>query len=499
MTTSVSPAKDSASRVAHGWQKCALAYYDVIGNDLGLSLNMLLEGAAQDPNARPQTNVNDILDFLGYRGLSAHDLEVEPPARLMPESRAAFDALADEVDNGEAFKANLHWNDFRDNKIVAVRYFSPKVADYTRLNGGPMAGWRKLVRLTSRRGSQAAAKGIGAAYLLFSNQIGPPPDGGAFGIADIFPTRAMNDESGIYAPVVQMILERAHPADGKDLPSLYFLTFDGRNAPTKEDGVHGVAYGLLGELRAKFDLPGVNGSQTGRYYVPSSCGQCHGTGFSGAGKDHAMMETGPYASHLWLNYLDTDQWYDARDADFRSLIDHHIPVLIDMTPAQSDAQRRIAFDRFTQMNLYIRAQNVAACDRTPCQSLQVRAVSKWLALHATDPERQSIWKRALTPLHPQDQVWSEADANDRALLPMLDHYCTRCHLNMFFAVFDKQTVANFAADAVQRLGAGVTPAFTYKTMPQGRKLNPSERDGLIRYLKGLDPLAGSKTGGSNGK
>lgn len=468
----------------------AWTYYQTIGKELGLSLHMLVEATTMETlasQASPQTTVDDILVFLGYRGLSAHDLEVEPPARLMPPSKAAFDALAGQVDDSTGFKANLHWNDFQDSKVIAVRYFSPKVGDYTSKRFPPKAGWRKLVRLTARPGSQAATKGIGAGYVLFSSQVRPPENGGAFGITDIFPTRATKDGAGLFAPVVQMILERAYPADGRDLPSLYFLTFDGRTVRTKESGIQGVPYGLLGELRANFDLPEVNGKLSGKYYVPESCSQCHGKGFTKPQQGYTFMDNGPYASKLWLNYLDTDQWYDARDADFRSLIAYGIPVLIDMTPSQSDARRRAAFDRFYQMNLFIRAQNAAACGATPCQSLQYRAVGKWLAIHATDPGRQSIWKRVLTPRKAGNYVWERGDPNDRGLLPMLDQYCTRCHLNMFFSVFDKQSVVNQASEAVRRLKLGADLAHpTYEAMPQGRELEGTQREVLIKYLERLD-------------
>lgn len=446
----------------------AVRYYQEVGRRLGLTLKVGPDGST----------VTQMVEFLGFEGMTANDLEVQPPDRLMSATQADFQALAQEAEFPDSFAAMRKLEDFQDGKVVAVRYFAPKVANYNVVAGNSaLLGWRKLVRLQALEGSPATLKGIRAGWVLF-NTIRAPQQDQRFGIGDIFPTRN-NQGPYVNSEAIQIILERdADAAAEGEGPTLFFLTYVGKY----ERNIKGLPpYGLSFHLEAKFDVAGAYPDVVdGAYYVPGACAQCHGYAFrQERPASYAEVLTGPRARRLSLNYLATDQWYDARaNGDFETLNGHDVPVLIDADPSDAAAYE-IVFDRFRALNRLIADQN---CKSQPADSLSVRSVATWLRNHATGVNHVDRWSRVLPPAAAGNRAWSEQNANDAVLLPMLDRYCARCHVTMFFGIYDKQSLYWRVDDAVKRIRGGFPEGKLYMRMPQGRELSEKVRADLIRYL-----------------
>lgn len=445
----------------------AARYYARVGEFLGLQLIV----------GSNESTVSQVVEFLGYRGMTANDLEVQPPHKLMPKTEAEHQALVEDAEFPSGFAVPLE--DFQDDNVIAVRFFAPKVADYNK--DLPLPGWRKLVRLRALKGSSAAAKDVKAAWILF-NAI-RAPQGKDWGLHRIYASKN-NQSEFVNAQAIQILLElTAEGAAKADRPSLYFLSYFGKY---NRDISGTIPYGLSLFLDAKFDVSDAYlHAQEGTYYVPSACSQCHGVAFRGPKLPCDVEETltGVVADRLSLNYLDTDQWYHARaSVDFKALDDYRIPVLIDADSTGDQAAYKELFDRFRKLNQEIAEQNGRALEPT---SLQVRSVGTWLRNHRDTEDHVDRWSRALPPLAAGDLVWDRNNPNDLDLLQDLERFCARCHMAMFFGIYDKETVNSKAGWAIRRLNSSPAPGQLYYRMPQGRMLLSEQKKRLVGYLQNL--------------
>src|SRR5262245_22327893 len=121
-----------------------------------------------------------------FKGLTAKDLEQLPSFTLMPRNTIEFTELSNSVADPTAFAALLSLADFQNDAILVSRFFAPKIATYYNpVNVGTefapidpdkiVPGWRKLVKLTPRSGSQADIDGIiSHAYILFNFKKADP-------------------------------------------------------------------------------------------------------------------------------------------------------------------------------------------------------------------------------------------------------------------------------------------------------------------------------------
>lgn len=461
-------------------------YYQAVSADLDLTLTT-------GPSA---VTLDKILDFLGYDALSANQLEIAPPDLLMPADDSAFEQLAALAEEPASFLTAFEPPDFQDNRVVAVRYFAPKVADYERQH--PLPGWRKLVRLLAREKSSAHNKGIRAGWILF-NEVGGPGSftNTTFGFNLVYPVTSGPNKTPAhllkfaYADAIQVILEvepKELQADA-NRPNMYFLSFFGRY-PAEALGE--VPYGLAQYLKASFDVAAAYKDHKGRYFVPGACVQCHSAdpvkGATLSEEALASIIKGSKARGLMLNYLDTDQWKAARDSgDFTQLDTVDIPLLIDSDPAVDQEGYEQVFDRFRTLNSEVLAQNLLVGPyRTATRSVQL-----WIDNHKTSSAYVDRWQRILPSLSAGRLPWTQQNPFDEAVLPLLERYCSRCHMTMFFGIYDRPLVRTKARSAVERIRAAEVGSIAepYKWMPQGRVLDkPPTRDDMRRLVCYLEAL-----------
>lgn len=108
------------------------------------------------------------------------------------------------------------------------------------------------------------------------------------------------------------------------------------------------------------------------------------------------------------------------------------------------------------------------------------AAEKWLDLHRAgqpDANRHASAIRRGFVATAGDPVWTESNAVDRELLPLLNQYCFRCHSSVRYHVFQKSEVIRLKQDILSYV------KFTY--MPQDRKLEASTRDRMLVLLDQL--------------
>ncbi len=470
------PTLDSQVKVlvTPGTKLGAKDYYARVSRRIGLPLDVGQDG----------TTLTDLIAHLGYPGLSATDLEVEPPNALVPVTEAARADLALRLADSATFLDAVDLADFASDAVIPVRYFAPKVADYDKILPGANPGWRKLVRLRSLEDSAAKTAGVKAAWVLFNELHSPTRK--PFDVNEVFPTRADIASKGrAFANAIQVILECDVPeGQTSDGPALHFLSFVGLD-PISDEGLP--PYGLSYTLRANFDRPGVYPEQTEKnlYFLPAACVQCHGGRFRGATMPaYADPVTGNRGHRLKLNYLDTDHWLDARESgDFFVLSALDVPVLIDAAPADGSEYEDV-FDRFRRLNSHILAQNRQS-DLGGAASLQTRSATVWEENHKSSSSHVDRWHRQIgTP------EWDPDDSLDAELLPVLERYCARCHVTMMFSIYDKGKVTSLAtfSQPQDRLAEPPTSKHLFEQMPQGRPLGPVQRKRLICALNRLAGL-----------
>jgi hypothetical protein len=205
-------------------------------------------------------------------------------------------------------------------------------------------------------------------------------------------------------------------------------------------------------LTASFDanfLPQRN------YFVPNACAQCHGT--AGTGVTNAK-----------INYLDTDHWYDRvrpPDGDFPQVARKDVLV------NGGSKALKVIYD----LNARIRAQNQAVSPG----SFQVRAVEKWLALHA-DCSGPNCVDKDVTPNYRgfkrpgSELVWTPGNQTDEALIPLLNQSCFRCHSSFRFHVFEKATVAEKKNSIKSFVSSGY--------MPPDRQLSDATKKKIVDLI-----------------
>ncbi|HLX08477.1 MAG TPA: hypothetical protein VKY89_11515 [Thermoanaerobaculia bacterium] len=397
-------------KVIPGSEAEAQAYY----NDVRKALVGFSKPTLQE------SRIGDMLVYYGFPALLASDLERLDSAVIMD-----FEQLRKQVSNGAEFEAAYRGQPLRADEILATRFFAPKIINVRdpQVNGVPQGGfgWRKVLRFRARDGSAARGAGLNHFYLLFNFASQEPT----------FPV-------GTHAGQIQAILVPIYPHGGRHR-DVYFLVFESLGGTNPE------RVGTF--LVATFDLAGVVPDD--RYYIPRSCGQCHGTTAS----DQKAAK---------VNYLDTDHWIDRTGDDFRKV--KPADVLVDGTAS---------YGTFRKLNTEIEQQNSAVVGSGPPFALL--AARKWLELHPAGSGDQHV-----PPLNRgfgADPVWKAGVVPDQELLPVLNQYCFRCHSSIAYHVFDRKAVVARKASIAARVRSG--------NMPQDRKLDGDTKNKLLALIDQL--------------
>ncbi|CAN7700027.1 hypothetical protein [Mesorhizobium sp. LjRoot246] len=446
------PDKEIGILVEHGSQAEADAYYATFKSKINLDLS----------DATQSTLDYLVQSYFGYGGLSAADLELLASSELMPRNQTQFLKLASEVRNPALLKASLALHDFTGDRVLVTRFFAPKIVNFANHSDGLFtAGWRKLVRLDARPKSLAAGAGLRQMYLLFnyvSNDADPfaQPDGSS--------VRNFSKNNQV------ILIPRTFKKCEED--SLKWMVY----------GPFDKGYTITSALNAAFDFPGPQD-----YFVPRACAQCHGHDeeFGGALKTSGGVSIFPYGK---INYLDSDQWYDALFLDFPQIAIGSADVIFDGGKNHSSHQYRNAEGVIAKLNRGARDQNVLAERRTG--SFQVRAVKKWLALHNSGSGPQKLETRILAGAG--GVSWNPSDPLEMETLRLLNRYCFRCHSSMLYNVFDKAgllepsvRIPKFRRNEVASRFYLVSKTSDPPFMPQGRLLDDLDRQKLVDYLAGL--------------
>jgi hypothetical protein len=357
--------------------------------------------------------LDDLLRFCGFEGLTARELETRPPRELM----ASY-----------------------PDRLLASRFFAPRISDVSGI-GGPAAskdlGWRKLVRLAVPPTAPAAARDIVHAYVLFNvfqprAEIGRDP----FEPCSRTPSRCSISN--------QVILVPRDVQTGRD--ALFWLVFEnGATGGRRTDHLSATFAG--GDEASRR-----GGNPVKQYFLPAACAQCHGGS----------------AATARLNYLDSDHWYDRTLAgdDFADLAASPNGVVFDGGKDTASPRFAEAFDVLRRLNQEIRKQNAGVGG----EDFGLRAVDRWLVVHAADPGFADPIARALPPAsgHPGSRQWQDTP-EDRALLGQLNRFCFRCHSTVAYHVFDKEAVFQRRDGMARRVERGpLRPGG----MPQDRTLDP---------------------------
>ncbi|MVT55288.1 hypothetical protein GPL17_33185 [Bradyrhizobium yuanmingense] len=407
------------------------------------------------------SHLDTLLEYLGYRGLHAVDMETLEPSLLMPQDERGLEDLANKVENPNDFRANtaLTLAAFKSDILLTARFFAPKIVDFnaapnnTKGRDPHKPGWRKIVRLKTLPGSRAASRGdVEFAYVLFNFFQEDPK-------AFPFATKSADGKSLVNQSVNNQVIlvPRSFRKGVED--SVYFLDYQPFSVERYKVGK---------ALNAAFDTLDPNNSKQD-YFVPTACAQCHGHDREyGAPNGQGAFPLGK------VNYLDTDQWYDMMDFDFPETKSNH-DVLFDGGKDHASAQYKAAVKVIWKLNSEIVHQNAKALRPDGTDAFKVAAGKKWLSLHAKGEGPADLLKRVLG-----SKPWA---SNERSLLAMLSRYCFRCHSSMYYDVFDRAAVLN-EKGTPQQPG----PLVTYVEsgfMPQGRVLDKAEKDTLVQYLKAL--------------
>ena len=422
--------------MAQGNEAEAKDYYARISNDLNFSFD--------------GSDLSGLLKYLGYEGITAADLEAIDPALLTPSNSTEFDNLASAMSDKGTFLSKFTLADFAGGTILSSRFIAPKIVDVT-VSPPTTSGWRKLVRLKVRAGSDADKAGLLSGYVLFNYARAQTETDPFKDVATDSARASKNNQV--------MLVPKPDQASLED--SAYWAVYG-----TKADGYPSAYF-----LAAVFDLPS-GGAGDGKYFIPRSCATCHG---------HADVAFGsiegkpfPFAK---VNYLDTDHWRDRTlNGDYFADAGNNAGVLFDGGINQGTPKYERAFDIIRKLNKEIIEQNVQA-ERDPAQpSFQIRSARKWASLHAASSAHVEPLQRALAGTH----VWDSSQTNDKELLGLLNKYCFRCHSSMIYSVFDKTEVVRLKGLILSYVGANF--------MPQGQNLSRDEtadRQKLLDYVNAL--------------
>jgi len=380
------------------------------------------------PTPFTNSSIGDMLVYYGFPALLATDLQKLSSAEIMD-----FAKLRDLVTNKPEFAAAYTSKPLQPGEILVSRFFAPKIINVgdPQTGGVPKGGfgWRKVLRFKAREGSAARSAGLDAFYLLFNFASDTPK----------FP-------DGKDAGQIQGILIPTYPTGGRH-NDIYFLVYEGLGKDKPNPGKIGFF------LEATFDLAS-SVPADGKYYVPRSCGQCHGT-------ERTNQVGGK------VNYLDTDHWIDRTGDDFESV--SPADVLVD--------GEAIGYDSIRKLNTEIEKQNSAVITGGSA-NFALLAVRKWLDLHKEGQANRHVppFERALVDVA-GDPAWTAGADPDQQLLPLMNQYCFRCHSSVRFHVFQKKAVIARKASILDRVTKG--------NMPQDRKLDDATKTKLLELFQKL--------------
>ncbi len=311
--------------VARGSLQDAQKYYRSLSTKIGFST----------PDGIFLTTLDDVASYFGYSGITGADLQnISPvvlmdPGRLVAPCANPFGNCPDTLKNRDAFLASLGGATINPDDILATRFFAPKIVNINTPEQTRQLGWRKLVRLHARPGSDAQANHIASGIILFNFFSNP-------GATPFAPTDESINTQVILIPELSKI-----PNPGvrdSNTAALYWLDYD----PLLAKGGK-LAFSLPASFDANELSPDTSGVQP--YFVPDGCIACHGNN-----QNRSMV-----------NYLDTDHWYDRLDNDFPNLKAQGLPILFDaQTNDITTPEYKAAFDVIRRFNREADQQAVMA-------------------------------------------------------------------------------------------------------------------------------------------
>ncbi len=142
-------------------------------------------------------------------------------------------------------------------------------------------------------------------------------------------------------------------------------------------------------------------------------------------------------------------------------------------------QYHAAFDVVRRINAKIVEHNRSVDPK----SIQTQSGQNWLRLHQQTAMHLPPIARGWGD---QQRQWNESRDVDRNLLPLLDHYCYRCHGSIRYNVFAKAATGAHGEDTgvLSRIDKMIVK-IENGIMPQDRELNDDQRKELIDWLNRL--------------
>jgi hypothetical protein len=363
----------------------------------------------------------------------------------------------------------------KQGEILASRFFAPKIVDFSVAAADRAIGWRRLVRVNSRAGSEARKRGVESAWILFNHfTTKPRPPASPAPHKPFLNTPETSSVNTQVALVTHCAISTTACKDGP-LNSIYWLDFGGT---VTEGGKLSYA------LNAFFDAGALvkSGKAPGApYFLPNGCDTCHGT----------------LAGNAVLNTLDTDHWLDrVKDGDFPALSEANAPApLFDAGKDPKSARYAAGFDVLRKLNQEINTMQ----QRVRPGGFHQKATAKWLELHNSSAEPVTdLVKRAFefsntghplqrsrkAPLLPA-QMWKPV-AEDRELLGLLNKYCYRCHGAVRFDVYSKDMVADESSFILDRVDANATQEKIQGfKMPPDRDMDAKDKARLLELVEKL--------------
>jgi hypothetical protein len=234
-------------------------------------------------------------------------------------------------------------------------------------------------------------------------------------------------------------------------------------------------------------------AEDSKYFVPRACAECHGhstNGLQGQPVDANNNPTDDFTTGIYRfakpNYLDTDQWYDWRDFDYRGVSGSLNDVVFDGGRDTDSPDYSRAFDVIRKLNTTIALESLAAEGDPATPTFSTLATQKWLALHQNSDTRKPYSVRGIGK-----ESWNAANVDEMKLLRLLDNHCFRCHSSLRYNVFDKEAVGQrkvvIEAFLNAKLPDGNGGSLPGNFMPQGRVLSADEKNEILRLLKIVFP------------
>ncbi|MGH6815883.1 MAG: hypothetical protein ACREC6_09270, partial [Hyphomicrobiaceae bacterium] len=227
------------------------------------------------------------------------------------------------------------------------------------------------------------------------------------------------------------------------------------------------------------------GAPDSRYYVPRACAECHGhsiNGLKGDPVDASGQKTSDFKTGTFKfakpNYLDTDQWYDWMDFDYRGVAGSLNDVIFDGGKDHDSPRYSRSFEVVRKLNKDILTETVAAEAVPGKESFSSLVARKWWDLHSTSNARKPYSLRAIGK-----EKWDESNIDEMRLLRALNNHCFRCHSSLRYNVFDKEAVRVRRKAIRTFLNLEVKDANGNRLlgyfMPQGRVLSDAERKEIL--------------------